>query len=125
MLATAKIETGKKVGLVGWKLFTTAEDNRKLYDLPAFIVSAVEAIVGAENVSNRTDLFIHSDYGVRAQNNANEIAHYAFGSSLASDCVLRAIDEVAVGKTDGHWQSLGSIRPTDECISNRSDRRSF
>lgn len=100
VLAAAKIEAGKKVGLVGWKMFTTSEDDRTLYDLPAFIVSAVETLVGPEAVSNRTDLFIHSDYGVRAQNNANEIAHYAFGSSLASDCVLRAIDEVAVGKTE-------------------------
>lgn len=100
VLAAAKIEKGQQVGLVGWKMFTTAGDNRKLYDLPAFIVNGVETLVGSENVSNQTDLFIHSNYGVRSQNNANEIAHYAFGSSLASDCVLRAIDEVAVGKTE-------------------------
>ncbi|OTN77910.1 hypothetical protein A5886_003011 [Enterococcus sp. 8G7_MSG3316] len=67
VLAAAKIEKGQQVGLVGWKMFTTAGDNRKLYDLPAFIVNGVETLVG---------------------------------SSLASDCVLRAIDEVAVGKTE-------------------------
>lgn len=100
VLATAKITEGKKVGLVGWKLFTTGDDNHKLYDLPAFIVSTVEELVGESAVSNRTDLFIHSDYGVRSQNNANEIAYYEFGSSLASDCVLSAIDEVEIGKTE-------------------------
>lgn len=100
VLTNAKISKGKKVGLVGWKMFTSEEDNYQIQDLPAFIVSSIVELVGEDAVSNRTDLFIHSDYGVRSLNTANEVAYYEFGSSLASDCVMNAIDEVEVGKTE-------------------------
>lgn len=96
----AALKTGQKVGLVGWKMFTSESGNETIFDLPEYIVNSVAAIAGMDRLSNRTDLFIHSDYGVRAVNNANEIAFYEFGSSLASDCVLDAVAEVTVGKSE-------------------------
>lgn len=101
ILADAGIKADSRVGVVGWKMFTsTVADNRQLFDLPYFVMAALKQLVSAGAVENWTDLFIHSGYGVRSVNNANEIAHYEFGSALASDGVLRAIAEVAVGKSE-------------------------
>lgn len=99
MLANAGISAEHNIGLVGWKNFTSAiDDNSQMFDLPYFIVESVKSI--SKNVINATAIFIDPDTGARSTNNANEIAHYEFGASLASDCVLRAMDNIELGKTD-------------------------
>lgn len=92
----------KKLGIVGWKVFTSRYDeNDQLFDIPYYIVDAVRKIVG-ENGSlvNGTNVFIGEKDGVRTVNNAGEIAYYEYGASLASDCVLKAMDEIELGKLD-------------------------
>ena len=108
LLVTAGIKKNSRVGIIGWKYFTSKlEDNRRLFDIPYFILSCILRIVGHDaNVQNRTGLFIGPEYGARTVNNANEIAHYEFGSSLASDCVLKAMDELEPGITE---MRLGSF----------------
>lgn len=97
----AGVKVGLQVGLVGWKNFTSnLYDNKKIFDMPYFIVDSVKDIVGEQHIYNATHMFINADYGVRATNNANEIAHYEFGSSLASDCILNAMNALEVGKTE-------------------------
>lgn len=102
VLQEAEISDEKQnIGLIGWKMFTTEnENNRKIFDVPHFIVSAVTEVAPNSKIENRSDLFIHPENGVRVKNNANEIAYYEFGSSLASDCVLNALDAVKIGQSE-------------------------
>lgn len=102
VLQEAKISDSKaSIGIVGWKMFTTTnENNRQIFDVPHFIVTAVKKAAPNSKIENRSDLFIDPQKGVRSINNANEIAYYEFGSSLASDCVLNALDAVAIDKTE-------------------------
>ncbi len=112
----AKIEAGLKVGLVGWKMFTSkVYDNLKIYDSPYYIVKALENVVGVENLFNRADLFIGGEKGARTINNANEIAHYEFGSQLASDGILRALDFIEVGVSE---MEIGNVM--DSCGQHNS-----
>ena len=101
LLAEAGVQSGVRTGIVGWKMFTSPiEHNKQLYDLPAYVLSAIEQVVGnLRFCSNETDLFI-GEQGVRTTNNANEIAHYEFGAALASDCILKAMDKLEVGITE-------------------------
>lgn len=94
----AGLETMNKIGLVGWKMFTSAHaDNRKYFDLPYFIVEAVKSSVPATAVlENAAHIFIRGD-GARATNNENEIAHYEYGANLASNCILDAMNAVEPG----------------------------
>ncbi len=86
---------GKRVGLAGWKLFTSRlADNSRLFDAPAYVVDAIESVTAS--LVNATEVFI-GPRGVRRTNNANEIAHYEFGSSLAGDAMLDALDALAEG----------------------------
>lgn len=98
ILINADVKEGSKVGLVGWKNFTSkSENNAKLYDIPSYIVDAVKDIVKDENlIDNATRLFI-GNKGVRCINTVNEIEHYEFGSSLASDCMLKAMNTIDLG----------------------------
>lgn len=102
ILQEAGIRKAMKIGMVGWKHFTSkVEDNKNLFDIPSFILDAVGKIVGDDNcITNRTDIFIAGNRGVRRVNNANEVAHYEFGASLASDCVIRAMNKLEVGVSE-------------------------
>lgn len=86
------IEKDMRVGIVGWKNFTsTTEDNRTLFDVPYYIVEEIKKL--SAHVSNATYVFI-GEHGVRCINNVNEIEHYEFGASLASDNMLRTMNHV-------------------------------
>lgn len=92
----------KKIGIVGWKMFTTTKsDNEAYFDLPYFIVQALLISKGEQTVlKNAAHLFIRGDIGARTTNNANEIAHYEFGANLSSRCMLNAMDAIEVGVTE-------------------------
>lgn len=91
---------GRRVGVAGWKNFTSrVEDNRRTFDVPHYILSALDEVCGSENVTNECSLLI-GDGGVRTVNNANEIAHYEFGAALSSDCMLDAMDALRPGVSE-------------------------
>jgi len=126
---SAGLTYGLKTALVGWKMFTSkVEDNFQLYDAPYFLIDALKNIVGSTFLSNRTDLFIGSEKGARTVNNANEIAHYEFGSQLASQAILSAIDNIEYGSTEmsignelslyGQPHSVVSIAATGDRFEN-------
>ena len=93
------LNTISKIGLVGWKMFTSATANNKhLFDIPWFIVDAVKNCIASSTVlENAAHLFIRGDRGARITNNENEIAHYEYGANLASNCILDAMNAVEPG----------------------------
>lgn len=97
LLSEAGLNTLSKVGLVGWKMFTSAvADNMALFDLPYFIVEAIKNSTLAA-LENAAHLFIRGDNGARVTSNENEIAHYEYGANLASNCILDAMNAVEPG----------------------------
>ena len=96
ILEQCNLSQDKKVGLVGWKNFTSKHDeNSELFDLPAFIVEALKKNLPDTKFINATFIFI-GENGARCTNNANEFAHYEFGAALAGNCMLKAIDKLDV-----------------------------
>src|SRR5699024_9974829 len=81
-----------------------------------------------EKLVNATQIYMHPGKGARVTNNANEIAHYEYGSSLASDAVLSAINgleegvkETTVGNLlnrDGQYQNVVTIYAFGERFQN-------
>lgn len=122
VLSQANIDTSGKVGVVGWKMLPGMTHD---YDLPAFIVNAIKKIVPESKLINGTYLYTDPTIGVRITNNANEIAHYEYGASLASDSVLNAMNALEIGITEqavgNHLQSHGFF-PTVVTISAFGDR---
>lgn len=101
----AGIQNNAVIGVVGWKLFTSSyENNTQLYEIPYYLMEGLKKI--SEQLINCTDFFIDSKHGARTTNNANEIAHYEFGASLASDAMLKAMDMVDIGITE---MELGGV----------------
>jgi len=124
-LKMAGIEKGQRIGVAGWKNFTSkVMDNRYLFDLPYYIVDAVLQLAGKENVVNGCDVFIGTADGARCVNNTNEIAHYAYGAALSGEVVFEAIDAIHVDMREcdigsylgkyGQRHSVVSIAATGE-----------
>lgn len=102
-LQQVDIDHSGKVGLVGWKLLANDfNDLHQSFDLPAFIVDAFIEMLGKDTLVNATQVYMHPGKGARITNNANEIAHYEYSASLASDAVLSAMNalEEGVKETD-------------------------
>lgn len=101
LLEQAGVVPGKRIGLAGWKLFTSPiEETQDMFDIPAYIVQAIRAAAGeGASLVNATGLFI-GENGVRTTNNANEIAHYEYGAALASDSMLDAMDALQEGVSE-------------------------
>lgn len=100
-LCAAGLGSGMKVGLVGWKVFTGRRmDGKQMFDVPHFIVEAMEGLVGRANLVNAAAMMMSPDDGLRATCCAEEIAQYEFAASLASNRVWRVLEELEVGKTE-------------------------
>ncbi|WP_066320390.1 Xaa-Pro peptidase family protein [Bacillus sp. FJAT-29814] len=98
ILDQINFRTSKKIGLVGWKMFTSKrQNNSTLFDIPNFVVEAFRnAKHDHAKMVNAAYLFIRGDIGARTTNNANEIAHYEYGSNLASSCMLKALNAIDI-----------------------------
>lgn len=111
LLLETGLKTGLRTGMVGWKLLRDKFDEEQKFDVPHFIVDAVMRIVGADEVVNATGLFIDPEDGVRITVNANEIAFYEYGSSLASVGMSELLENLEVGKTElelaGYLENAG------------------
>lgn len=101
LLKESGLAKNQRIGLVGWKNFTSPkEDNSHTYDVPYYIVKTIINIIGEEKLlTNESSIFIGED-GVRCTNNPNEIAHYEYAASLASDCVLDAMNAIEIGTNE-------------------------
>ena len=100
ILASCELEDAGKIGLIGWKNFTShVEDNHLLFDLPYFLVEALKTVCGKAQFANAAYLLI-GENSVRTTNNANEFAHYEDGAALAGNCILKTMDRLKVGKTE-------------------------
>lgn len=97
ILGKTNIQEKQKIGLAGWKHFTSRiENNEEFTEIPHFIVQALKNICKNAVFKNATYLFI-GENGIRTTNNANEFAHYEFGAALAGNGMLKAIEELKIG----------------------------
>lgn len=95
----ADISTGKKVGVIGWKLFTsTSYQNQYLFDLPYYLIDTLKHL--EIELFNFSEVLISPEKGIRTVNNANEIAHFEYGAALAGRSLLDALDHIDLGKTE-------------------------
>lgn len=116
-LCLVGLENKKRIGIAGWKLFTSAhDDNSQLFDLPSFILDSLRSVMAPDAVLyNATGIFISPACGARITNNANELAHYEYGANLASTAILTALNAIEPGKTE---KQIGALLAADGQASN-------
>lgn len=115
-LGQVEIDQTKKVGLVDWKLLSNDfEDFHSQSAMPAFIIEGLKKMVPENKLVNATQLYIDPEKGARVTNNANEIARYEYGASLASDSILTAMNTLKEGISE---QEIGNLLQADGQLPN-------
>lgn len=110
-LKQANIDDSQKVGLVDWKLLSNDyHDFHAKSAIPSFVIEGLKTFIAAEKLVNGTQLYIDPEKGARVTNNANEIARYEYGASLASDSILEAMNALKEGVTE---LEIGNILQAD------------
>lgn len=100
-LNEAEVDASKRIGLVDWKLLSNDMTNfHGHHAVPAFIVDGIQSLYGKDKLVNATQLYMHPKEGARVTNNAEEIARYEYGASLASDAVLEAMNNLTIGQSE-------------------------
>lgn len=100
ILQQTHLHEARTIGLIGWKKFTSSlDENTALFDLPYFLVEGLKQVAPEAVFVHAAHLLI-GEKGLRTTNNANEIAHYEFGAMLAGNGVLKAMDQLEVGKSE-------------------------
>ncbi|WP_438763594.1 M24 family metallopeptidase [Enterococcus sp. AZ194] len=97
----------KKLGLVGWKMFTPKNSLASAYfDVPYFIVEAIKNCMNKTALLENAAFLLIGEEGARTTNNANEVAHYEYGANLSSNCILTAMDAVEPGISEAELGNL-------------------
>lgn len=95
------LKKGDTVGIVGWKY---AEPNEELpgqnHFVPAYVMSALSVAVGTDEFIESTHHLIDPVDGMRANNEAENIAMLEWGASRASDAVARIVRATKPGLTE-------------------------
>jgi Creatinase/Prolidase N-terminal domain len=96
ILRSEGVAAGRRVGLVGWKLFA----DRAASDVPAFIVDELRAICGPGNVENATDLLIGAADGLRVINEPEQLALFEYAACHTSQGVRELLFGLEPGMTE-------------------------
>ena len=97
ILAAAGIGPGTRVGVVGWKTYS----SRETIEVPAFIVDELRRLAGTSGlVENATDLFIDAADGLRVINELDALAALEWAACQTSDGVRRLLFGLRPGMTE-------------------------
>jgi Xaa-Pro aminopeptidase len=97
ILAEEGVGTGSRIGVVGWKQYARPE----MSDLPGYLVDELRGLVGERGaVVNVTDLFIDPGDGLRAINEAEQLAAFEWASCQTSQGVRSLLEGLRPGLTE-------------------------
>lgn len=103
ILAESGLRSGQRIGAIGWKPFGPGDrglDGAAL-DLPAFVADTLRSLVGPQGVvRNAADLLMAPADGLRAINEAEQLAAFEFAATFASQGVRNVLAGTAPGMTE-------------------------
>ncbi|MBX3568123.1 MAG: Xaa-Pro aminopeptidase [Rhizobiaceae bacterium] len=102
VLREAGLKSGDTIGLVGWKYLEKEEwsGERPTFLVPAYIVDALAAVAGRDNIAEATRILMHPTDGLRAVVDVDQIAEAEWGASRSSMAVWRIISGYTLGDNE-------------------------
>lgn len=99
ILSDFNVKPGVKIGCVGWKYYDTALiDNAYASDLPAYIIDLLRDLTGDKRcVANATEIFMNPKDGLRAINEAEQIAMFEYASIRTSEATRNLLLNIKEG----------------------------
>ena len=97
------IQSGGRVGVVGWKYFLASEVERPeiTLDIPSYLADALREVTGAaERVTNETAVFMNAEDGLRVVNEAEQLAWFEYAATHTSAAIRRVLFGLVPGMTE-------------------------
>ncbi len=103
ILADCGLKAGQRIGVIGWKPFTRDDlgFDAGTLDLPSFIADAVRAAAGpGGSVFNAAGLMMNAANGLRALNEADQLAAFEFAATFTSQGVRNVLRNIEPGMSE-------------------------
>lgn len=103
VFASAGIEPGQRIGVLGWKYYGMSEAKRPetWFETPAFIIDILRSIAGEQGkVVNANALLMDSSTGLRALNEVDQIAQFEFGAVMCSEALKALFRNIRPGMSE-------------------------
>jgi hypothetical protein len=96
----AGLQRGMRIGAVGWKYYTPEETAtpQQWLEIPAFLVDTLRD--SGCRVENATELFMHPQTGMRAVNDADQLAVFEFAATYSSQGVRQVLFGTRAGMSE-------------------------
>ncbi|HZY68370.1 MAG TPA: hypothetical protein VFE52_07265 [Devosia sp.] len=128
VFASAGIERGHRVGVLGWKYFGMAEAKRPetWFETPGFIIDTLRGIVGDQGkVVNANALLMDASTGLRAINEVDQIAQFEFGAVMCSEALKALFRNIKPGMSEldaVRTMGLGTLPHSCHTMLSTGDR---
>lgn len=123
VLLDCGLKAGMRLGLVDWKLLQRGDDTYedKLYFMPSYLLNTIRDLIGEEALlTNETPMLIAPADGLRIWAEADAIAEFEFGATVASQNVIEMLDHVKPGMSElelaNYMQGCGQIPNCHELV---------
>jgi Creatinase/Prolidase N-terminal domain len=96
------IQSGRKVGVAGWKYFSDQEFLAPdlVSEVPSYLVDTLRHIAGHAQVCNANDLFMHPATGLRIFNEVEQLAAFEFAACHTSNGLKNVLWGMKPGMTE-------------------------
>ncbi|MBN9347974.1 MAG: hypothetical protein J0I48_17540 [Devosia sp.] len=111
VFASAGIEPGHRIGVLGWKYYGMSEAKRPetWFETPAFIIDTLRGIAGEQGkVVNANALLMDASTGLRAINEVAQIAQFEFGAVMCSEALKALFRSIRPGMSE--FEAAQSMR---------------
>lgn len=103
ILADSGLRPGQRIGAIGWKPFGAGDAGfgEMALDLPSFIADTLRALVGDKGaVVNAANLLMNPADGLRAINEADQLAAFEFAATFTSQGLRNVLQGIEPGMTE-------------------------
>ncbi|MEO5759959.1 MAG: aminopeptidase P family N-terminal domain-containing protein [Mesorhizobium sp.] len=103
ILADCGLKAGQRIGAIGWKPFGPGDAGfgETALDLPSFIADTLRALAGDKGaVVNAANLLMNPTDGLRAVNEADQLASFEFAATFTSQGLRNVLQGIEPGMTE-------------------------
>ncbi len=118
ILKSCGLEAGQHIGAIGWKPFSPEDPglDDTCLDLPSFIADTLRAIsCESGSVRNAADLLMNPADGLRAINDADQLAAFEFAATFTSQGVRNLLAGIQPGMTELQAARLIGMNGLPQC----------
>ncbi|ESZ42776.1 hypothetical protein X732_09025 [Mesorhizobium sp. L2C066B000] len=117
-LAACGLKAGQQIGAIGWKPFGPADGGfgETTLDLPSFIADTLPTLAGDRGaVVNAANLLMNPSDGLRAINEADQLASFEFAATFSSQGLRNVLGNIEPGMSELQAARLMGINGLPLC----------